>query len=62
MTILETEVVDEFDLDVQIDDTTPPARKYDHRAQSQTLGCSCSGCCPTQWCAETEPICSMGCN
>jgi hypothetical protein len=32
MTTVETEVLDEFDLDSQIDETDPPARKYEPRA------------------------------
>jgi hypothetical protein len=53
MTAVETEVLDEFDLDIQIDEideTDPPARKYDHRAESRTLVCTCSMCCPTAAC------------
>lgn len=34
MTIVEAEVLDDFELDVQIDDTDPPARKHAPRAQS----------------------------
>jgi hypothetical protein len=47
---LEAEVLDEFDLDIQIDET--PARNNDLRAHRDpdtilTL-CSCSWCCPTR--------------
>jgi hypothetical protein len=63
MTTVETEVLDEFDLDIQLDDTDLPARKYEPRAQTQTLGCSCSGCCPTQWCISIPQFtCSEACN
>jgi hypothetical protein len=52
MTTVEAEILDEFDLDIQIDETDPPTRKYAPRADPGTvsLACSCSLCCPTQAC------------
>jgi hypothetical protein len=66
MTPVEAEVLDEFDLDIQIDQadgTDLPHRKNAPRAQSRTLACSCTLCCPTIECAVTaHVICSSGCN
>jgi hypothetical protein len=47
MTTVEAEALDEFDLDIQIEESDLPARKYAPRAQSVTFPCSCSMCCPT---------------
>ena len=54
MTTVEAEVLDEFDLDIQIDEIDepdPPAQKHAPRAiQTVSLICSCSLCCITNWC------------
>jgi hypothetical protein len=64
MTTVEAEVLDEFDLDIQIDETDetdPPVRKHAPRAYTGTKHCSCTGCCPSVWC-YTAGGCSQGCN
>jgi hypothetical protein len=60
MTTVEAEVLDEFDLDIQIDETDPPARKYAPRAQSRTFACSCSTCCPSLACTTVYTGCPTG--
>jgi hypothetical protein len=58
------EVLGEFDLDIQIDEPALPAPPARNTApDTQTFVCSCSACCPTQWC-DSRPAedCSFGCN
>jgi hypothetical protein len=64
MTTVEAEALDEFDLDIQVDEAKPPARKYDHRAQTTgTLVCSCTACCPSLRCTPLYGGCTgMLCN
>jgi hypothetical protein len=69
MTTAETEpVLDEFDLDIQIDETDLPARKYAPKAWTGTNCGSCSGCCTATNCTDCCPSygcgtldCSAGC-
>jgi hypothetical protein len=70
MTTVETEpVLDEFDLDIQIDETDLPARKYAPQMWSRATVCgSCTGCCTGTNCSDccdgAPPItqdCSSGC-
>lgn len=52
MTTAKAEVLDEFNLDIQIDETDPPARNNAPRTQrdpdTELTVCSCSWCCPTR--------------
>jgi hypothetical protein len=58
MTVIESEpVLDDFDLDIQIDD--PPDRKYDHYLTNEwtctmTRCESCTGCCVTHFCPTAD--------
>jgi hypothetical protein len=58
MTVIESEpVLDDFDLDIQIDD--PPDRKYDHyltnrRTCTLTRCKSCTECCVTHFCVTVR--------
>lgn len=58
MTTVEAEVLDEFDLDIQIDETDLPARRYAPRAESRTLVCSCTACCPSLYCTPLYGGCT----
>jgi hypothetical protein len=62
MTTVETEpVLDEFDLDIQIDETELPVRKYAPKGwpTKNTVCGSCSGCCTATNC--TDCCASYGC-
>lgn len=63
MTIAEAEVLDAFDLDVQIDETDEtdlPHRKNAPKALTTTAICSCSWCCPAY--SDAYSTCSRLCN
>lgn len=65
MTTVEAEVLDEFDLDIQIDETDEtdlPHRKHHPRAQSVSIVCSCTACCPSVYCSGLEPCTGVHCN
>jgi hypothetical protein len=55
MTSVEADVLDEFNLDIQIDETNEtdlPARKYAPRGETTvTAVCSCTWCCPSRRCS-----------
>lgn len=49
---------DEFDLDIRIDDLGLVDPDRIHQAQSATIACSCSACCPTVY-GCTSPGCDI---
>lgn len=60
MTTVEAEVLDEFDLDIQVDETDPHSRRYDPRDMTYTgTMCSCSWCCKTCFCHTARAVCGV---
>jgi hypothetical protein len=56
MTAVTTEpVLDEFDLDIQIDDTGHPGRTYSY-VSPVTAAISCTWCCPSRNCTEYSEL------